>query len=29
VPGQTPTQADVKKLNDTAADLISSITSKR
>jgi len=28
-PGQTPTQADVKRLNDTAADLISSITSKR
>jgi hypothetical protein len=28
-PGQTPSQADVKKLNETAADLISSITSKR
>ncbi len=28
-PGQTPSQADVKKLNDAAADLISSITSKR
>ncbi len=28
-PGQTPTQADVKKLNDAAADLIGSITSKK
>jgi hypothetical protein len=28
-PGQTPAQADVKKLNGTAADLISSITSKK
>lgn len=28
-PGQTPTQPDVKKLNEAAADLISSITSKR
>jgi len=27
--GQTPTQADVKKLNEAATDLISSITSKR
>ena len=27
--GQTPTQADVKKLHDTAADLINSITSKK
>jgi hypothetical protein len=28
-PGQTPTQADVKKLNDAAADLITLITSKK
>jgi hypothetical protein len=28
-PSQTPTQAEVKKLNATAADLITSITSKR
>jgi hypothetical protein len=28
-PDQTPTQADVKKLNDAAADLINSITSKK
>ena len=27
-PGQTPSQADVKKLNDAAADLISSITKR-
>jgi hypothetical protein len=27
--GQTPTQADVKKLHDAATDLISSVTSKR
>ena len=28
-PGHTPSQGDVKKLNQTAADLILSITSKR
>jgi len=28
-PGQPPTQADVKRINDNAADLIQSITSKR
>ena len=28
-PGQTPTQADVKKLNDAATDLIGSITAKK
>jgi hypothetical protein len=28
-PGKTPTQADVKRLNETAADLIASITSKK
>jgi hypothetical protein len=28
-PGQTPTQTDVKKLNETATDLITTITSKK